>query len=40
MAAEMIAVCYDWTVAAARAEQNDRPDWAYGLRTGWFIADR
>jgi predicted phosphodiesterase len=38
MATEMIAVCYDWTVAAARAEQNDRPDWAYGLRTGWFIA--
>lgn len=35
---DMIAISYDWKAAAARAEQNDRPEWAYGLRTGWFIA--
>jgi hypothetical protein len=36
IAAEMLAVTYDWTMAAARAEKNGRPEWAYGLRTGWF----
>jgi predicted phosphodiesterase len=40
ISAEMIAIAYDWKAAAARAEQNDRPEWAYGLRTGWFIAKR
>jgi putative phosphoesterase len=33
---ELIAIGYDWKAAAARAETNDRPEWAYGLRTGWF----
>ena len=36
MSAEMIAISYDWKTASARAEANGRPDWAYGLRTGWF----
>ncbi len=36
----MIAATYDWKAAVARAENSDRPEWAYGLRTGWFIADR
>ena len=38
MSAEMLVVAYDWTAAAARAEKNGRPEWANGLRTGWFIA--
>jgi predicted phosphodiesterase len=38
ISAEMLAVAYDWTAAAVRAEKNGRPEWAYGLRTGWFIA--
>jgi predicted phosphodiesterase len=38
VAADMIAISYDLKAAAARAEKNDRPEWAYGLRTGWFIA--
>jgi putative phosphoesterase len=38
VSAEMIAIAYDWKAASARAEKNDRPEWAYGLRTGWFIA--
>ena len=38
VSADMIAIAYDWRAASARAEKNDRPDWAYGLRTGWFIA--
>jgi predicted phosphodiesterase len=33
---ELISIGYDWKAAAARAETNDRPEWAYGLRTGWF----
>jgi predicted phosphodiesterase len=37
---DMIAIPYDWQAASARAEKNNRPEWAYGLRTGWFIADR
>jgi predicted phosphodiesterase len=37
MSAEMIAIPYDWKSASARAEKNDRPEWAYGLQTGWFI---
>jgi putative phosphoesterase len=37
VSAEMIAVSYDWKAAAARAEKNDRPEWAHGLRTGWFL---
>jgi predicted phosphodiesterase len=36
--ADMIAITYDWKAAAARAETNNRLDWANGLRTGWFIA--
>jgi hypothetical protein len=35
----MIAITYDWKSAVARAEKNGHPDWANGLRTGWFIAD-
>jgi hypothetical protein len=38
--AELIAISYDWKAASARAEANGRPEWAYGLRTGWFIASR
>ena len=33
---ELIAIGYDWKAAAARAEKNDRLEWAYSLRTGWF----
>jgi predicted phosphodiesterase len=36
VSAEMIAITYDWRAASARAEKNGRPEWAYGLRTGWF----
>jgi predicted phosphodiesterase len=39
VSADMIALTYDWRTASARAEQNGRPDWAYGLRTGWFMAN-
>jgi predicted phosphodiesterase len=35
---DMIAIAYDWKAAVARAETNNRPDWANDLRTGWFIA--
>ena len=35
--ADLISTSYDWKAASARAEKNDRPEWAYGLRTGWFI---
>jgi hypothetical protein len=38
VSADMIAITYDWKSAVARAESNGRPDWANGLRTGWFIA--
>jgi putative phosphoesterase len=38
--AQMIAVWYDWKMAAARAEKNGRPEWAYGLKTGLFIAGK
>ncbi|TWI66360.1 Icc-related predicted phosphoesterase [Pseudoduganella lurida] len=31
---EHIAVPYDWGAAAALAERNGRPEWAYALRTG------
>jgi putative phosphoesterase len=37
VSADMIAITYDWKAAVARAESNARPDWASGLRTGWFI---
>jgi putative phosphoesterase len=40
VSAEMIIMPYDWQAASARAEQNGRPDWAHGLRTGWFVAGR
>jgi predicted phosphodiesterase len=33
---ELISIGYDWKAATARAEKNDRADWAYGLRTGRF----
>jgi diadenosine tetraphosphatase ApaH/serine/threonine PP2A family protein phosphatase len=36
VSAEMIALRYDWQSASARADKNGRPEWAYGLRTGWF----
>jgi diadenosine tetraphosphatase ApaH/serine/threonine PP2A family protein phosphatase len=29
-------VTYDWEKAAREAEQNDRPDWARPLRTGFY----
>jgi putative phosphoesterase len=32
--AELIALEYDWDLAAARALQNQRPDWAAALATG------
>jgi putative phosphoesterase len=35
--AGLISTSYDWKTASARAEKNDRPEWAYGLRTGRFI---
>jgi len=38
VSADMIAISYDWKAAAARAETNDRPEWAHGLRTGWFLS--
>ncbi|MED5620591.1 metallophosphoesterase family protein [Ideonella sp. BN130291] len=31
---EQHAVPYDWATAAAQAERNARPDWAFALRTG------
>jgi putative phosphoesterase len=37
VSAEMLAVSYDWKAASARAETNGRTEWAYGLRTGWFM---
>jgi putative phosphoesterase len=37
VSAEMIAISYDWKVASVRAETNGRAEWAYGLRTGWFM---
>jgi predicted phosphodiesterase len=40
LSAEMIAIAYDWRAAAERAEKNDRPEWVYGLRTGWFSDGR
>jgi putative phosphoesterase len=40
VSAELIAISYDWQAASARAEKNGRTEWAYGLRTGWFIAGR
>ncbi len=39
VSADLIAISYDWKAAAVRAERNDRPEWAYGLKTGWFIKD-
>jgi len=36
VSADLIAISYDWKVAAAHAEKNGRPEWAHGLRTGWF----
>jgi predicted phosphodiesterase len=33
---ELISIGYDWKAAAARAEKNGRPEWAFGLRTGCF----
>jgi diadenosine tetraphosphatase ApaH/serine/threonine PP2A family protein phosphatase len=39
VSAELIAISYDWKAASARAEANGRVEWAYGLRTGWFMAN-
>ncbi len=36
VAAELIAVSYDWDVASKRAEEIGRPDWAHALRTGFM----
>jgi len=33
---KVFAIAYDWKSASARAERNGRPEWAHGLRTGWF----
>lgn len=33
---DLIAVDYPWETAARRAEDNGRPEWAYGLRTGFM----
>lgn len=35
---EAIAVAYDHETAARRAEENARPEWAHGLRTGFMPA--
>jgi hypothetical protein len=35
VAVEMFAVTYDWMIAADRADNNGRPDWAHTLRTGF-----
>jgi predicted phosphodiesterase len=37
VSADMIAITYDWKAAVARAESNNRSEWANGLRTGWFV---
>ena len=34
-----VALVYDAAAAAARAETNDRPDWAHALRTGYASRD-
>jgi len=34
VSADVIAILYDWHTASARAEKNNRPEWAYGLKTG------
>jgi len=39
VSADMLAIPYDWDAASAQAEKNDRPEWAYGLRTGWFMPE-
>ena len=39
VSADMIAITYDWKSAVARAESNDRHDWANGLQTGWFMTN-
>jgi predicted phosphodiesterase len=36
VAAELLAVSYDWNAASQRAESIERPDWAYALRTGFM----
>jgi len=38
VAAEMLAVTYDWMMAADRADKNGRPEWAHALRTGCGIS--
>jgi predicted phosphodiesterase len=38
VSADMVAITYDWKAAVARAERNGRPEWANGLRSGWFTA--
>jgi predicted phosphodiesterase len=32
---EFYALAYDWDLAAQRARDNDRPDWARGFLGGW-----
>ena len=40
VSAELVAaISYDWKAAATRADANGRPEWAYGLRTGWFMSN-
>jgi predicted phosphodiesterase len=36
VAAELVAVNYDWQAAASRAAENGRPDWARALSTGFI----
>jgi predicted phosphodiesterase len=40
VSADLTAITYDWRAAVARAESNGRPEWANGLRTGWFLASK
>jgi predicted phosphodiesterase len=37
ISADLITIPYDWKAASEQAERNGRPEWAYGLRTGWFF---
>ena len=33
---ELIAVTYDYQQAATQARKNGRPDWVYGIQTGFM----
>ncbi|GKU78023.1 hypothetical protein [Paenibacillus sp. L3-i20] len=34
---ELNAIAYDWEAAAQRAEENERDDYAFAIRTGKAI---